>query len=862
MSTEDLLREAVTQHSQGNLEKARELYSKILQQNPKYTRVYVLLGSVEYNMGNLGEAEKLFRKAIEIDPEYAVAYYNLGFIMEETGDIDAAIEYYKKATQLNPENADAFHRLGTLLKQRGDVEGAIRAFKRAIELGDREGVAEEEIEDILSKVYDQVREKEKIREAEDLLAEGFFLEENGRLEQAILKYKEALKIAPNHLVGIFLLGMALESAGRAKEAWHFYRRIAEGDITRYLKNVSRSAIKLLNRRLKSEFTQATLEGFARKVRDLAKAKRDFSLLSYVESLSKGAEKHISEGLLKESTGNIEEALKEYARAVEAEPLNPAPYYIMGLALEKLGRLQEAENYYKKALELDMNLLTPMQDRLREYITMQIGSIYLKQIDLSRLLKDFREHITSGGRASFGDFIRNILTSEAAGKIREGYLLDVSGSTEAAIEHYKEAVRIDPNNLVAHYILGLAYEAIGDAEKALESYKKTEHIDLEKAPKSIPKDIIDILNKYMERKTKDGRRVGTLLKRYIEIVGENPDKSLKLLRYIEEIKLDSVAKILEEYMRKGKIGRRVIEDREDFPEETHEELPEEEGENLNVIWSYKTGRSIRSVSLSLDASIIAGSSEIGKVYVLNQKGSRIFSNHFKEGVNGIALSPDGEVLGISLKNGDVVLLDTSSGGEIGRIGLKQAPVGIALSRNAEYLAVSTRDLKILLLTQEGATKWEVTASGYCSRLGITPDASTVVACTDTGEMLKIENIGIFPVTDRKIFNEPLFSVDISENGYIALGSKRGNVYLMDSEGKILWKKNFRDFVYGIGISGMGERIAVGLGKGIVNLLDSKGEVLGSYNTQITLWDIDIDARGEHILAGLGLIFGNLLFLKPE
>lgn len=862
MNIDVLLKEAVTQHSQGNLEKARDIYNKILQQRPEYTRVYVLLGSVEYSLGNLQEAEKLFRKALEIDPEYAVAYYNLGFIMEERGDIEAAIEHYTKATQLNPENADAFHRLGTLLKQRGDVEGAIKAFKRAIELGEKEGVVEEEIEEILSKVQDQVREKEKIREAENLLAEGFFLEENGRLEQAIEKYREALQIAPNHLVGIFLLGMALEKAGRAKEAWQFYRRIAEGDISRYLKNVSRAAIDLLNRRLKSEFSQATLEGFVRKIRDLARVKENFSLLSYVESFFQGAEKHISKGLMNENSGNLEEALREYAKAIEAEPLNPAPYYIMGLALEKAGRSKEAENYYKKALELDMDLLAPIQDRLREYITSQIGSMYLSQIDLSRVLREFREHISSGGRASFGDFLRNTLTSEAAGKIREGYLLDVSGSTEAAIEHYKEAVKIDPNNLVAHYILGLAYEAIGDARKALESYKKTEQIDLEKAPRSIPKDIIDILNKYMERKTKDGRRVGTLLKRYIEIVGENPDKSLKLLKYIEEIKLDSVAKILEDYMRKGKIGRWVIEDREDFPEETQEETLEEEGENITAIWSYKTGRSIRSVSISLDADVIAGSSEIGKVYVLSRSGSKIFSHHFKEGVNNIALSPEGEVLGISLKNGEVVLLNTSSGEELRRISLKQAPVGIALSSGAEYIVVSTRDLKILLLTQEGVRKWEVVASGYCSRLGITPDASRVVACTDTGEFLKILNRGAFPVTERKIFNEPLFSVDISENGYVALGSKRGNVYLIDPEGGVVWKRNFRDFVYGVGISQMGELIAAGLGRGVVNLLDKKGEVVGSYNAQVNLWDVDIDARGEHILAGLGLIFGNLLFLRPE
>ncbi len=52
----------------------------------------------------------------------------------------------------------------------------------------------------------------------------------------------------------------------------------------------------------------------------------------------------------------------------------------------------------------------------------------------------------------------------------------------AIEAYKQAIRIDPDNADAHFSLGLAYVYLKDRDSALEQYKILESLDSELANK--------------------------------------------------------------------------------------------------------------------------------------------------------------------------------------------------------------------------------------------------------------------------------------------------------------------------------------------------------------------------------------------
>jgi len=55
-----------------------------------------------------------------------------------------------------------------------------------------------------------------------------------------------------------------------------------------------------------------------------------------------------------------------------------------------------------------------------------------------------------------------------------------GRCKDAIEVFKQAIRIDPDNVGAHFGLGLTYLRIGDRNLALNEYKILKELDIDKA----------------------------------------------------------------------------------------------------------------------------------------------------------------------------------------------------------------------------------------------------------------------------------------------------------------------------------------------------------------------------------------------
>jgi tetratricopeptide (TPR) repeat protein len=62
----------------------------------------------------------------------------------------------------------------------------------------------------------------------------------------------------------------------------------------------------------------------------------------------------------------------------------------------------------------------------------------------------------------------------------GVAYDDLGRYQDAIEPYKQAIRIQPDFVLAHYNLGVAYSVASDKNSALEEYKILKTMDAEKA----------------------------------------------------------------------------------------------------------------------------------------------------------------------------------------------------------------------------------------------------------------------------------------------------------------------------------------------------------------------------------------------
>lgn len=136
-----------------------------------------------------------------------------------------------------------------------------------------------------------------------------------------------------------------------------------------------------------------------------------------------ARSHVLHGRILFEMGREEVALDSFARASELDPINAeAPYY-SGLVMERFSQPEEAREFYAQAAKLDQT--NP------QYVLAAAEML----IELNRL--DEAEELLSGGTSKFrhNAGIRQTL----------GHLAQMQGDLDAAIEHFRQACLLSPDD---------------------------------------------------------------------------------------------------------------------------------------------------------------------------------------------------------------------------------------------------------------------------------------------------------------------------------------------------------------------------------------------------------------------------------
>ncbi|MEG4420703.1 tetratricopeptide repeat protein [Microcoleus sp. LAD1_D5] len=118
----------------GKTEAAIRSYSQALELQPNFAEVRANIGSMYFKMGRLEEAIAHYQQAIALRPDLAGAHWNLGKVYQQHGNIEAAIACFKRTSELNPQlvGADFHFNLGNRLFSQGKREEAIESYEQAI----------------------------------------------------------------------------------------------------------------------------------------------------------------------------------------------------------------------------------------------------------------------------------------------------------------------------------------------------------------------------------------------------------------------------------------------------------------------------------------------------------------------------------------------------------------------------------------------------------------------------------------------------------------------------------------------------------------------------------------------------------
>ena len=108
--------------------KARELYAKVLKEQPGNLDAKTNLGMAYMASENPVQGVSLLREVLEADPRNEKALYNMGILAVQSNQFDKAVTRFQDLVKVNPKNVNGQFYLGVTLARTGAKEEAKKAF--------------------------------------------------------------------------------------------------------------------------------------------------------------------------------------------------------------------------------------------------------------------------------------------------------------------------------------------------------------------------------------------------------------------------------------------------------------------------------------------------------------------------------------------------------------------------------------------------------------------------------------------------------------------------------------------------------------------------------------------------------------
>jgi tetratricopeptide (TPR) repeat protein len=196
MDIQFLVNKAIKLHVRGKVDKAEEIYKKIINIDPNNIISLNNLGSILNTKENFEKSLNFVNRALKIKPDYADALNNKGNCLKGLNRFDEAIKYYKKTLIIKPDFIGALNNLATSYNSIGRNEEAIPIFKKVIEL--------------------------KPNYYEALYNQGICLYNLNLFDEAKDSYEKAIKVKPDFIEAYYNLSLIQMLQGNYKEGFKNY----------------------------------------------------------------------------------------------------------------------------------------------------------------------------------------------------------------------------------------------------------------------------------------------------------------------------------------------------------------------------------------------------------------------------------------------------------------------------------------------------------------------------------------------------------------------------------------------------------------------------------------------------------------
>ena len=295
----------------------------------------------------------------------------------------------------------------------------------------------------------------------------------GRVEEAIARYREVLKLAPQLAQVHLAIGALYHGQGKLTEARDAFTAGLERapDDPLLLYNAAAvelqlgraaEALAIADRGVAKHRDDASIRMIrASALRRLDRAKEALEEFEQVVKLDpKNASAYLSLGNLQHQFDQKREAVESYRQAIRRDRTLVSAHYNLGAVLYELGQDDEALKAYEVALApVEKDLAAgKIVDPVTGQAYMNLGAIFTRKQNWPRALDAYQKAVRLQPKLSAAHY--NI-----------GTILYRMGRPDEAYDSFVKAVDLDPALPLAHYNLGLIELKRGRDDAALERLEK-------------------------------------------------------------------------------------------------------------------------------------------------------------------------------------------------------------------------------------------------------------------------------------------------------------------------------------------------------------------------------------------------------
>lgn len=437
---------AIAYSKNGNIDRAIETLTAIVEKHPSYAQAHSNLAIVYTQQSRYHEAAQEFEKALQLEPSSDVDRLSYIKTLIILGQYNAAQPFIQDYLHRKPNDFDALYFAGVVDRGLGKYADAAPLLRQAVAL--------------------------RPNQFDSRYNLGFVLAKLGNAAEARVQLEKALQLQPSSSQARFQLAAVLRSLGQQNQARQELKIFQQSKEQSIKADVAGTQANQANQYLQQGDAQKAVAMYRQSIaEDAGNAHTYYDLALALDRLGDiGGERHALEkalaldskfaaahnqlGFLDLQGGQIADAETQFKTAISLNPQYAEAQNNLGVLYGQLGRNQDAERLFRQATENNPQYAQAF---------VNLGLTQASESSFAEAEQTLHQAI-------------QLAPNNTAALTASGMVLTRLNRGPEAMQYFRRVVALDPKSPGAHLNLGIALADQFDLNGALDEFSEAVRLD--------------------------------------------------------------------------------------------------------------------------------------------------------------------------------------------------------------------------------------------------------------------------------------------------------------------------------------------------------------------------------------------------